>query len=191
VSRERILAILVAAGFLVAACGGSTPTSAPGQTTSAQTTTAVDTTSGGETTDSTETTETTSGGAGTAEACDLLTVDEVQQATGFTNIEAQPLSDAETEALSVCGFVSNGAFPAATVSILDPENTNTDPAGYLALPGSEEISVSGARAFFVPAAGNLLVVIKGERVAAVQISAQQGEVIDPAKAVAQRIADRL
>ena len=192
--RERAIALLLGAGLVLAACGGGAATSVPAQTAAGGETTApapAETTDGGAVETEAPAATTTGGGTGTAEACELLTVDEVQQATGFANIEAQPLSDAETEALSVCGFVSNGTFPAATVSILDPENTNTDPAGYLQLPGSEEVPVNGARAVFVPAAGNMLFVIKNGRVAGVLIVPQQGELIDAVKAVVQKVADRL
>jgi hypothetical protein len=87
--------------------------------------------------------------------------------------------------------VSGGAFPAATTTILDPENTNTDPAGYMALPGSKEIPVSGARAVFVPAAGNITFIFKGSVVATVQITPTQGDFETAAEAVAQMVADRI
>lgn len=192
--RERTLGILVGATLLLAACGGGSPTAAPGQSTVSQTS-AAETTQGETTTGETtaaETTETTSGGGGgNADACALLTVDEVAGVTEFGNITTQPVHDGDTDALSACGFMSEGAFPAAILSILDPQNTSTDISGYLALPGSEEIPVSGAKAVFVPASGNMLFVIKGDKVAGVLITPQQGEAIDAAKAVVQKVADRL
>ena len=192
--RARIVTILVGSGLVLAACGGGSPTAAPGQTTSigetTATTSALETSSATETTQA-ETTASTTAGGGSADACKLLTAEEVQQVTGYPDITVQPVAEGETDAESSCAFVSSGVFPAAILSILDPANTNTDISGYLALPLSEEVAVSGAKAVFAPAAGNVLFVIKGDTVASVLITAQQGEAIDAAKAVVQRVADRL
>jgi len=196
VIRERLLAILAATTVLLAACGGgASPTSALGGT-SASETTAGETTSTESTENETEgettAAETTDGGApGSADACGLLTADEVAEATGYDNIEAQPVPDANTGALSGCGFVSNGAFPAAILAILDPANTNTDPTGYLALPGSEEVQVSGARAIWMPGAGYVMIVIKGGRVASIQATPKEGDFDDAARKLVQKVADRL
>jgi hypothetical protein len=188
--RERVLVILIGATALLAACGGgTTPTSAPGQTTGSETTSGETTTTA--TTDTTSA-ETTSGGPqGSADACSLLTPGEITQATEHTNIVAQPVPDADTDAVSACGFVSEGAFPAVVLTILDPENTNTDPAGYLALPGSEEVQISGARAVWVPAAGNVMFIIKDGRVATILATAKTGEFKDAAMKLMQLVADRL
>lgn len=193
--RERLLGILAATTFLLAACGGGSPTVAPGATTGPETTAAETTsteTTEDETGRETTATETTSDGApGTADACGLLTTDEVAEATGYDNIEAQPVPDADTDALSGCGFVSNGAFPAAILAILDPANTNTDPTGYLALPGSEEVQVSGARAIWMPGAGYVMIVIKDGRVASIQATPREGDFDDAARKLVQKVADRL
>lgn len=177
---QRPLIAFASFALLLAACGGGGPTAAPGATTGP-----VPPTSGPAATTG------SGGGGGTADACALLTTDEVAEATGYPSIVAQPVPDADTDAVSACGFVSQGAFPAATLSILDPENTNTDPAGYLALPGSEELSVSGARAIFSPAAGYITFVIKNGKVATIQITPSAGEFKDAAEKVVQKVADRL
>ncbi len=193
--RERMLAFLVVATVLLAACGGgASPTSGSGQTTGSETTSGA--TTNGETTanETTETTaaETTPGGdTGNADACALLTPDEVTAATGYTSVEAQPVPAADTDAVSACGFVSQGAFPAVVVTILDPANTNTDPAGYLALPGSEEVQVAGARAVWVPAAGNVMFILKGGTVATILAVPQTGELKDAAVKLMQKVVDRL
>ena len=176
---QQPLIALASLALVLAACGGAGPTSTPGATTGpgAPTSGPAATTSGG--------------GGGTRDACALLTADEVAEATGYPAIVAQPVPDADTDAVSACGFVSQGAFPAATVSILDPENTNTDAAGYLALPGSEELAVSGARAIYMPASGYLTVVIKGGTVATLQITPTSGDFKDAAQKVVQKVADRL
>lgn len=179
----------VGIALLVAACGSATPTTAPGETPGPGQTTAATNVPPGET----QAPVATPGGPGpgTADACALLTADEVTEASGFTDIDPQPVADEDTDAISACGYVSQGAFPAAILTILDPENTNTDPAGYLALPGSEEVSVSGARAVWVPAAGNVMFVIKGGTVATILISPTEGEFKDAALKVVQKVADRL
>ena len=193
--RERVLVFLVGATVLLAACGsGTTPTSGPGQTTGSEATSGQTTTDATTETTAAETTaaETTSGGAqGSADACALLTPGEITEATGHANIVAQPVPDADTDAVSACGFVSEGAFPAVVVTILDPENTNTDPAGYLALPGSEEVQISGARAIWVPAAGNVMFIIKDGTVATILAAPQAGEFKDAAMKLMQKVADRL
>ena len=188
--RERFLTTLVGATIVLAACGGGTaPTSGPGQTSVSQTTT-------GETTSNDTNTATTSAattGAGSADgdACALLTTGEITEITGHTNIVAQPVPDADTDAISACGFVSEGVLPVVIVTILDPANTNTDPAGYLALPGSEEVQVSGARAVWVPAAGNVLFLIKGGTVVTLLATSTTGEAKDAPTRLAQKVADRL
>jgi hypothetical protein len=195
VIRERLLGILVGAAMLLAACGGGgPPTAAPGQTAGSETTagetTSEETTA--ETTDG-ETSEETAagGGGGTADACALVTIDEVAAATGYGNIEAQPILHEDTMGLSGCGFVSDGLISAAIITILDPENTNTDPTGYLAFPGAEEVPVSGARAIWMPGAGYVMMVIKDGRVASVQATPKEGEFGDAARKLAQPVADRL
>ena len=133
------------------------------------------------------------GGAGSADACALLTTDEVADATGQPGIEAQPVADNETDALSACGFVSNGVLPVVITTILDPENTNTDASSYLQLPGSVEVPVNGARAIFVPAAGYVMAVVKGSTVATLQVAMPaEGEDFQVAATkLVQKVADRL
>ena len=133
------------------------------------------------------------GGGGRADACALLTVDEVAAATGQPAIEAQPVADAETDALSACGFVSNGVLPVVITTILDPENTNTDASSYLQLPGSVEVPVNGARAIWMPAAGYVMAVVKGISVATLQVAmpAEGEDFQEAATKLVQKVADRL
>ncbi len=188
--RERMLSTLVATGLLIAACGGSTPTTAPGQTAAGGPTSGPATDGAPAATDGPAATP--GGGSGTGQACDLLTTEEVEAATGRPDIEAQPVGAAETDASSACAFVSAGVLPAVIVSILDPANTNTDPSGYLSLPGSVEVAVSGARAVYAPAAGFVMLVFKGSTVATIQIAAPKDDDFQKTgEALAQKVADRL
>jgi hypothetical protein len=115
----------------------------------------------------------------------------VEAATGYGDVVAQAIPDDQTDAVSACGFVSQGAISAAILMILDPENTNADPAGFLALPGSEEVAVSGARAVYAPAAGYLTFVIKNGRVASIQVTPSDGDFKGTAQKLVQKVADRL
>ena len=133
------------------------------------------------------------GGGGNADACALLTVDEVTAATGQPGVEAQPVAEGETDALSTCGFVSNGVLPVVIISILDPANTNTDASSYLALPGSVEVPVNGARAIFMVAAGYVMAVVKGDTVVTYQVAMPaEGEDFQAAATkLVQKVADRM
>lgn len=177
-----ILALAVA--LLVAACGGNggAPTPEPDLPAATQAATG-----GG-----TEPTQSSNGRAA-VEACALLTADEVTAATGQPGIEAQPVADGETDALSTCGYVSNDVLPVVIVSVLDPANTNTDAASYLALPGSVDVPVNGARAIFMPAAGFVMAVVKGDTVATIQVAMPaEGEDFQVAATrLVQPVADRM
>jgi hypothetical protein len=94
----------------------------------------------------------------------------VADATGQPGIEAQPVAEGDTDALSACGFVSNDVLPVVITTILDPANTNTDASSYLALPGSVEVPVNGARAIFMPAAGFVMAVVKDATVVTFQVA---------------------
>ena len=194
---KRLLILLAAAALALAGCGSGAASNAPAQTSGGVETPGSTVDAGptddpgpGEPTDAPPAT-TSGGGPSSSRACDLLTADEVEQATGFPDIKAEAIGADATDALSGCAYLSGSTFPAAIVSILDPENTNTDPAGYLALPGSEEVAVSGARAVWVPAAGNVMFLIKGGTVVTLQITPQEGEFKDAAQAIVQKVADRL
>ena len=169
--------------LVVAACGGSGATggtAAPGSdATQAAEPTSADTGAGG--------------GGAAADACALLTIDEVEAATGQDGIEAQPVAEGETDALSTCGYLSNGVLPVVITSILDPANTNTDASSYLALPGSVEVPVNGARAIFMPGAGFVMAVVKGDTVATLQVAMPaEGEDFQVAATkLVQKVADRL
>jgi hypothetical protein len=132
-------------------------------------------------------------GGGTAKACDLLTADEVMAATQQTGVTASIVAATDTEGLSACGYVANGTIPVIVLTILDPTNTNTDPAGYLKLPGSVEVSVNGARAIFVTAVGGVMFVFKGNTVATIQvlITAPGDDHQKTATKLVQHVADRL
>lgn len=186
-SRISLAVLGLVLGLAFVACGGSgAPEEAP--TTGAEATqpAAGDSGAGAET-------NPPQGGGGTADACALLTVDEVAAATGQPAIEAQPVADAETDALSACGFVSNGVLPVVITTILDPENTNTDASSYLQLPGSVEVPVNGARAIWMPGAGYVMAVVKGDSVATLQVAmAAEGEDFqEAASKLVQQVADRL
>lgn len=180
---SRTLSLVL--GLTLVACGGSGATQGSGSTPAG----------GGSTpgTDATEAAPANAGGGGTADACALLTVDEVTAATGQTGIEAQPAADGDTDALSSCGFVSNGIAPVVITSILDPANTNTDASSYLALPGSVEVPVNGARAVFMPAAGYVMAVVKGTTVATIQVAmpADGDDFQVAATKLVQKVADRM
>lgn len=187
-----VLAILL----IVAACGGASPTSAPDANGSPGVPAA---TSGAEPTAPPDT-EPTDGGGGpgdgggtfTGSACDLLTVAEVEGATGQAGVAAQLTSEGSFDGQSQCAFVSNGVLPVVIVTVTGSA-TNTDPAGYLLLPESERLAVTGADAIWMPAAGFVATVIKnGLVVAAGPIVPADGvEVKEVAAALAQKIADRM
>lgn len=180
--RASFMTFCLVVGLMLVACGGSAATQDSGREPA-----------GGETTPGTDATEAAPAITGTADACALLTVDEVTAATGQPGIEAQPVADTETDALSACGFVSNGVLPVVITSILDPANTNTDASSYLALPGSVEVPVNGARAIFMPAAGNVMAVVKGDTVATIQVAMPaDGEDFQAAATkLVQKVADRI
>jgi hypothetical protein len=189
VSRHRLLAILLGSAFILAACGGGSPSAAPGQSTGSNPTSGP-TAAGGEPTDAPA--ATTSGGGGSNDACALVSVEDVAAVTSLTELTVSPVAASDTDAVSACAWVSMGAAPAAIISILDPANTNTDPAGYLTLPGSVEVPVPGATAVYVPAAGYVTFVIKGSKVATVQVTAPKNEDFQAAEAeLAAKVAAKL
>jgi len=177
-SRTVIVFVATLAG-LTAACGGSssTVTDPPAEATAGTETEA----------------PAQVGDSETADACALLTADEVADATGQPGIEAQPVAEGDTDALSACGFVSNGVTPVVITTILDPANTNTDASSYLALPGSVEVPVNGARAIFMPAAGYVMAVVKGSTVVTFQVAmpATGEDVQATATKLVQKVADRM
>jgi hypothetical protein len=136
--------------------------------------------------------QTTSGGGGSAAACDLLTAAEVEAATGQPSVTAEPYSSADSPGESHCNYLSDGILPVASTGILGP-NTNTDPSGYLSLPGSVELSVSGARAIFAPASGYITFIFKGSTVASLQVSmpAEGDDFQAAAEKLVQKVADRI
>jgi hypothetical protein len=136
---------------------------------------------------------TAGGGASSGKACDLLTAEEVGAATGQTGVTAQPVASDNTEGASACAYVVGGAASIAIVTILDPANTNTDPAGYLQLPGSVDVPVNGAKAVFVLAVGGVTFVFKGSKVVTIQVvTPAPGEDFQKTEAkLIQKIADRL
>lgn len=187
--------LLVLSLALIACGGSSTATQAGGPTSDVGGATVEnDATPAAQTTTGTDTEAPPQvGGGGTADACALLTVDEVADATGQPGIEAQPVADADTDAVSACGFVSNGVLPVVITTILDPANTNTDASSYLALPGSVEVPVNGARAIFMPAAGYVMAVVKGTTVVTFQVAVPAaGEDFQAAATkLVQKVADRM
>jgi hypothetical protein len=184
--RKPLLTLIGAAALFVAACGG-TPSGATSGSGSATPT------AGGATPTAGEATSTTKVTTGSAKACDLLTADEVMAATQQTSVTASVVAATNTAGLSACGYVANGTTPVVILTILDPTNTNTDPAGYLQLPGSVEVPVNGARAIFVPAIGGVMFVFKGSTVATIQVTAPApgDDQQKTATKLLQHVADRL
>ncbi len=131
-------------------------------------------------------------GTFSATACDLLTVGEVEAASGQSGVEAQPSANDAFDGESQCGFVANGVLPVVIVTVTGP-NTNADPNGYLQLPESVRLSLNGADGVWVPAAGFVAMVIKHKRVVAVQVGvlAEGYEFQDVGAALAQLVADRM
>lgn len=180
--RSSVVVLGLVLGLTLVACGGSSTATQEGGSTSDI---------GGATVGNDAITPV--GGAGNADACSLLTTDEVTDATGQTGIEAQPVAEGDTDGLSACGFVSNGVIPVVITTILDPANTNTDASSYLALPGSVEVPVDGARAIFMPGAGYVMAVVKGSTVVTFQVMMPAtGEDFQvTATKLVQKVADRM
>lgn len=194
--RSTLVVLNLALSLTLIACSGSsTSTEGEGPTPDAGAATiGNDATPAAPASTGTDTaTSTQAAGGGAADACALLTVDEVADATGQPGIEAQPVGDDETDALSACGFVSNGVLPVVITTILDPENTNADASSYLALPGSVEVPVNGARAIFMPAAGYVMAVVKGTTVVTLQVAmpADGEDFQTTATKLVQKVADRM
>ncbi|HEY8868221.1 MAG TPA: hypothetical protein VIM30_02380 [Candidatus Limnocylindrales bacterium] len=192
--RFRSWVSLVGVAVIVSACA-SAGTATSGPTGAAAPTQAAIASQGAAPTTAGATQPAGPAGAGTSsgKACDLLTGDEVGAATSQTGVTAQPLASDNTEGASGCGYVAGASASIAIVLILDPANTNTDPAGYLQLPGSADVPVTGAKAVFVPAAGNVTFVIKGSNVVTIQVLAPApGEDYQKTEAkLVQKIADRM
>jgi len=184
-TRFLSITLLVASFTLLAACGGGADPAGDGGEATDGTAEAASTEAAA--------TEAAGGGGGNADACSLLTTDEVSDATGQPDVVAQPVAEAETDALSACGFVSNGVLPVVIVTILDPANTNTDASSYLTLPGSVEVPVNGARAIFMVAAGYVMAVVKGDTVVTYQVAMPaEGEDFQAAATrLVQKVADRM
>jgi hypothetical protein len=189
--------------LVVAACGATTtpapPTGGNGGTESPASTEAATEAASAAPTEAatpaaTEAGGTSGGGASSGKACDLLTAAEVEAATQQSAVKAEAVAAGDTEGLSACGYVAGGVTPVVILTILDPTNTNTDPAGYLLLPGSAQVALSGgANAVWVPAAGNVLLVFKHDVVVSVQafFPGPGEEIQQTAAKLAQIVADRL
>jgi len=188
VSHRRLWISIAGLVLTVAACGGSsTPTTGATQPVSNPTQGAP-----ADTTAPTEAAAATTTGGGTAAACDLLAVDEVKAASGQSQITTQVTGAGSFEGQSQCAFIANGALPVAIVTVLGAD-TNMDPSSYLALPGTVDVPVNGAKAVFMPAAGNVLIVFKNNRAVSVTVgaSATEGDLLGAAKAYVQKLADRM
>ena len=196
----RRVSIVIAGSLLVlAACGGSAGASQPAAPSGSGASAAPAATDAGSVpTDQPGATAepgATSGGGGIAggDACKLLTVDEVMQATGSSNVAAGAIPLANmTDALAGCSFVSGGQIPVLNVILLDPQNTNSNPDDMKLLPGTEEVHVNGARAMWAPAAGQVLFVYKGSKVVMLQVFMPLNDDIKAtASSLAQKVADRM
>ncbi|HEX8025061.1 MAG TPA: hypothetical protein VF484_02545 [Candidatus Limnocylindrales bacterium] len=201
----RPLALVMAGAVLaLAACGGSGAASQPAASTSggggaaSPVAAATDQGGGGGTpatpTEAPAATTSEGGtGGGSGDACKLLTTDEVAAATGQAGLTAGPIAPATlTDASSGCAFIGGGTIPVVNVIILDPQNTNSNPDDMKLLPGTEEVPVNGARAMWVPAAGQVLFVYKGSTVVMIQvIQTASQDIKGTAASLAQQVAARL
>jgi hypothetical protein len=188
VSHRRLWISIAGLVLTVAACGGSGSATAGATQPGSNPTQAAP----GDTAAATEAVVATTTGGGTAAACDLLTIDEVKAATGQSQITTQVTAAGSFEGQSQCAFIANGVLPVAVVTVLGAD-TNMDPSSYLALTGTVDVPVNGAKAVFMPAAGNVLIVFKNNRAVSVQIgaSATEGDLLGAAKALVQKLADRM
>jgi hypothetical protein len=186
--RTFLAALVIAISTIAMACGASTPTSIDVSASPAHPVSngAIASQAAPATGDA------GNGGAFSGTACDLLTVAEVEAASGQTGVEAQPTAAGDFDGESQCGFVANGAIPVIILTVTGP-NTNADPNGYLALPQSARLSLNGADGVWVPAAGFVAMVIKHGLVVAVQVAgpAEGHDFLDVATALAQPVADRM
>ncbi len=186
--RKAMAALVIAVSTIASACGGSAPTSTGVSAPPA----ALGTNGAIASQAAPATGDAGNGGTISGTACDLLTVAEVEAASGQTGVEAQPTAAGDFDGESQCGFVANGVLPVVIVTVTGP-NTNADPNGYLALPESARLSLNSADGIWVPAAGFVAMVIKHGRVVAVQVAgpAEGHEFLDVAGALAQSVADRM
>ncbi|HEY2916771.1 MAG TPA: hypothetical protein VGI98_06110 [Candidatus Limnocylindrales bacterium] len=195
------LAAALAVLLLVAACGGSgsaAPGSSnagagPGGTSAAQ----ASQPSGGEPTDSaaqpTDDTGTGSNGSFTGSACDLLTTAEVETASGRPNITTAETKAGDFDGQAQCGYTSNGLVPVAIVTVLNA-NADVEPDAMLTMPQSKLLTVNGAKAYWVPAAGFEAFVVKHGLIVAIAAIGPGDAISDAsvmAQALVQPLADRM
>jgi hypothetical protein len=132
------------------------------------------------------------GGGGSLDACALLTNDEVAAATGLQNVVGGGIPAANlTDAISGCAWVSGGTIPAVNVIYL--QHDASDPEAVKLLPETEEISVGGgAKAFWVPGAGLVALVYKGDKIVMIQVLMPlNNDVKATASGLAQKVAGRM
>jgi hypothetical protein len=193
VSYRRLCISIAGLVLTVSACGGSgSPTTGAGAAAATQPGSNPTQVAPADTIAPTEAAAATTTGGGTTSACDLLTVDEVMAATGQAQVTTQVTAPGDFDGQSQCAFIANGVLPVAVVTVLGA-NTNMDPASYHALAGTVDVAVNGAQAVFMPAAGNVLIVFKNNKAVAVQLgaSATEGDFLAAAKALVQKLADRM
>jgi hypothetical protein len=188
--RHRFLLAMIATSLLVAACGGSSSSSAPAAT--GGTPTAGTPTEVASATEEASASDGGGGGVANGDACKLLTAAEVSQATGQANVVGGDIpGENMTDAISGCAFVSGGLVPVMNVIILGGD-TNKNPDDMKLLPLTEEVTLSGARAMYVPASGSVLFIYKNNKVVMVQVlMPKDNDIKATAVSVAQKIADRM
>lgn len=192
--RQRLALLIASSLLLLGACGSGT-----GATTGAtQTATAGGGTptaaAGTEEPEATDGAGATSGGGTVAsgDACKLLTADEAAQATGQANVQGGPIPlENLTDAVAGCAFVSGGTIPVLNVVLLAPD-VNNNPDDMKLLPQTEEVAISGARAMWVPSAGQVLFIYKNAKVVMIQVMMPlNNDIKATAISVAQKVADRM
>jgi hypothetical protein len=194
---RRTLSALFATMLLFAGCGGSgSNATQPAQASGGGATAAAPTDGGAATQEPTTTDEpaaTGGGGVGSEDACRLVTTDEAAAATGMGSVSAGAIPLANlTDAIAGCAYVSGGQIPVLNLIYLDTQVANNKPDDLKLLPGTEEIQVNGARAMWVPGAGQVVFVYKNNKIVMIQVMMPlNNDVKATASSLAQKVADRM
>ena len=158
--------IALAATAVLAACGGTTPTSGPGGATAGPAT------AGSGSQPTTAPIATPDGGPGggpgdgfTGNPCSLLTAAELEAATGVTN--AVGIETPIQNGSGACAWSGDEATLAAAISVTTGSNANMVWETWKTQAGSEALSGIGDGAVYVPSAGTVFL-IKGSTLIGLQ-----------------------